>query len=78
VPTVAPGTVDSIDPSDFVVSRTIANNDRNVNQSVHDVNANSMIVHKQVFATRGKNSLQGESWETWTKLSTTPTISPSW
>jgi hypothetical protein len=25
------------------------------------------IVHRQVFATRGKNSLQAESWETWTK-----------
>jgi YD repeat-containing protein len=55
-----------IDPRDPIASRTIAT-DRNGNQTVYDFNTNMMLVHQQVFATRGKNSLEASSWETWTK-----------
>jgi RHS repeat-associated protein len=55
-----------IDPGDPIVSRTIST-DRNGNQIIYDFNARLMLVHKQVFATRGKNSLQASSWEYWTK-----------
>jgi RHS repeat-associated protein len=55
-----------IDPGDPIVSRTIST-DRNGNQIIYDFSARLMLVHKQVFATRGKNSLQASSWEYWTK-----------
>jgi RHS repeat-associated protein len=55
-----------IDPSDPIVTRTIAT-DRNGNQVAYDFNADQMLVHKQVFATRNKNSLEASSWETWTQ-----------
>lgn len=58
-----------INPLDPIVSRTIET-DRNGNQVVYDFNAGQMLVHKQVFATRSKNSLEAHSWETWTAYNT--------
>ncbi len=55
-----------IDDSDPIVSRTTIN-DRNDNLGVYDFNAAGMAVRQELFANRGKNSLQGASWVTWTK-----------
>ena len=41
--------------------------DRMGNQTVYDMNAAGMIVHKVAYATRSKSSLQAASWTTWIK-----------
>jgi YD repeat-containing protein len=55
--------------ADPIVSRTVVT-DRMGNQTAHDIGASGMIAHKEVFATRNKNSLQASSWETWMAFNT--------